>query len=96
MTSTALLKKRKRKLTKKKMNELEILNSEINGVKIKDMNAIPFSHWVAAKLNGVKAYSSAVNELNQLVLHPPMSKKMPDIQKIDIIRKLISIGVEIK
>jgi hypothetical protein len=78
------------------MNEIEILNTEIQGQKIKDMTAIGFLHWVSARINGANAFSSTTNELKTLLTNPPMSRKMPDAQKIEIIKKMVNMGIEIK
>jgi hypothetical protein len=78
------------------MNEFQTLNIEIGGIKIKDMSAMTFLQWMANKLNGVKARSSDTVELTALISSPPMSRTMPEADKIKIIRKLIKLGVEIK
>ena len=77
------------------LNEFQMLQLDIGGQKIKDMSAFSFLQWMALKLNGVKAFSSNAVELTQLTQVPPMSKNMPDDRKIDIIRKMMALGIQI-
>ena len=77
------------------INEYQILQLDIGRQKLKDMSAFSFLQWMALKINGVKAFSSNAVELTQLTQVPPMSKNMPDDRKIDIIKKMIAIGIQI-
>jgi hypothetical protein len=77
------------------MTELEILNSEFGGIKIKDMTAMQFFQWLSKKLNGVVNASSEIVALNTLLTFPPMSKTYPEGEKIKIIQKLIKNNIKI-
>jgi len=66
----------------------EMLDSVLGGVVVRDMSAITFLHYIAAKLNGVKTYSAANQELIQLIANPPLSRFMPEEEKCRILRKL--------
>lgn len=69
----------------------EILDSTIGGVVMRDMSAITFLHYIAGKLNGVKTYTAANQELVMLVANPPMGRIMPEEEKCRLFRKLQSI-----
>lgn len=73
-------------------NELDILNTVVGGIKIKDMSAMTFIQIVAKKIDGMRAYSADVVELTSLVSSPPMGRFMPDEEKIRIVKKLIKHG----
>ncbi len=77
------------------MNEIDILNKEIGGVKIQDMSSMVFLQWLAGKLNNVRTFSAVTVELTALVTNPPMSRTMPDDEKVKIIKKLDKIGIQI-
>jgi len=76
-------------------NEIDILNTDIGGIILRDMTAITFYQWLAKKLNNINAYSADVVELTSLISSPPMSRKLPDDEKIRIIKKLQKIGIQI-
>ena len=73
------------------LTDKEILNSTVGGMVLRDMTAITFLHWVAAKLNGVKAYSAANQELIQMIANPPLGRTMPEEEMCRIFRVLQSI-----
>ena len=77
------------------MNEIEILDKDMGGIKLRDMSAITFFTWVARKLNGAKAHDVSVVELVRLVSNPPMSRTIPNDYKLEIINKLKKINIEI-
>lgn len=74
-------------------NPIDILNMEIGGMKVKDMSSMTFIQWVAKKLNGLPAYKASTVELTSLVSNPPMSRLMPDEEKIRIINKMKSLDM---
>lgn len=76
-------------------NEIDILSLRIGETTLRDMPAMAFYQWLAKKLNNVKSYSADVVELTTLISNPPMSRVVPDNEKIRIIKKLQKIGVEI-
>ncbi len=76
------------------MNEIEILNKEVGGIKIKDMTTITFYQVVAKRLDGVKTFSPVAVELTTLVGSPVATRQLPNDYKLDIIRKLKSINIE--
>ena len=71
----------------------EYLDMVIGGQVVRDMSSITFIGVIAGKLNGVKTYTAANQELSLMVSNPPMGYRMPDDEKIRIIKKLESIGV---
>lgn len=73
------------------LTDKEILDATLGGMVVREMSAISFLHWVSAKLNGVKAYTAANQELVQLIANPPMSRLMPEEEKCRIFRKLQSL-----
>lgn len=77
------------------LSEIDILETDLGGQKIKDMSSISFIGWLANKLNGVERYGKA-HELITLVSSPPMMNRMPDEEKIRIVRKLIELNIVIK
>jgi len=72
----------------------EILDSVVGGIKLRDMSAITFLHYIAGKLNGVKTYTAANQELVMLVANPPMGRIMPEEEMCRLFRKLQSIVTE--
>ena len=50
---------------------------------------------MANKLTGIKAFSSDAVELTSLIRVPPMSQHMSPEKKIEIIRKMIKLGIKI-
>jgi len=91
-----LLKRKGKKLKKKKMKtDKELLETNLGGITLKEMTTLTFLGWVSNKLNGAERTSSVINELTALISNPPMSRMMPDDQKLDIIRKLNLLGINI-
>jgi len=80
----------------KDSNDKEILDYVMpnTGTTIRDFGSISFMGMVANKINGVPSYSSTTQELLLLVKNPPIGR-MGESQKVEIIRKLLSLGVEI-
>ncbi len=76
-------------------NEIDILDMNIGGIIMRDMTAITFLQFLAKKLNDVKAYSPEIVALTHLVRNPPMSRLMPNDEKIRIIRLLKKNGITI-
>ena len=78
-------------LTKDSINK-DILDYPISGTTVRQAGSISFMSWVASKLDGVQTYKAATQELLLMVRSVPMGK-MPDEEKINIVRKLMSIDV---
>lgn len=76
------------------LTDKEILDAKIGGIVIRDMTSISFMHFVSAKLNGVRTYTAANQELVLLVTNPPMGRMMPEEEKCRLFRKLQSIVIE--
>ena len=76
-------------------NELDMLEWNMGGMKIKEASAMSFLQWVAKKISGVPAYKPAAVELSALVSSPPMARTMPDTAKIDIIKKMLSLDIKL-
>jgi glucose-6-phosphate dehydrogenase assembly protein OpcA len=76
-------------------NEIEILNIEIGGLKIKDMTAITFVGWLAKKVNNLSVTNSDSVWLISKIKNPPMGR-MLDEDKIEAVRKLMNLNIEIK
>ncbi len=73
------------------ITDKEILDSTLGGIVVREMTSITFLHWIAAKLNGVKTYSAANQELVMMIASPPMGRMMPEEEKCRLFRKLQSI-----
>lgn len=79
----------------KELNDFQTLELVIGGQKLRDMSAFGFLQWMANKLTGIKAFSSDAVELTSLIRVPPMSQHMSPEKKIEIIRKMIKLGIKI-
>lgn len=78
------------------MSDIEILESVVGGMMIKDMTALTFFGWLANKLNGVQITNDPkLNELRMAVANPPMMPRLADESKIKYCRNLIAIGIKI-
>lgn len=78
----------------KETTDKDILDYPLGGTTIRDLGAISFMGWVADKLNGLPAYKAATVELTALVSSPPLGK-MPEGEKVKVIRKLLELEVKI-
>lgn len=77
------------------MNELDFLNLTIGGQKVSEMTAFAFLQWMANKVTNIKAFSADAVELTSLIQSPPMSRTMPNEKKIEILRKLERLNIQI-
>lgn len=77
------------------LEDKDILAIKVGDQTVQELSALSFLHWVSKKINGVPAYSGANQELVLAVSHPPLSSNMPDTEKIRLVRKMISINIEI-
>lgn len=77
------------------MSEIDILDTDIGGIKLKDATAMTVLQWLSKKLDNVKAYDASVVELTALLTNPPMSRTMPDEKKIEIVMKLRKLNISI-
>lgn len=75
------------------MTEIDILNTDIGGQKVKDMSCLSFYQWLALKLNNVKTYDPGVVELTLMVKNPPIQRTMTDDAKLSIIQKLMKLNI---
>lgn len=75
------------------LTDKEILDMELGGIRVRDMTALTFLNYLAGKMNGVNAYSAATVELTALIASPPISRNMPDEEKVRNLRRLLAIGV---
>lgn len=78
------------------MTNKEILENKIGDTTIQEMSTLTFLGWITKKINGVERKSSVINELTMLISNPPLSRKMPDDEKVKIVNKLIGLNVKIK
>ena len=72
-----------------------ILNTVIGGISIKEMTAITFMQFVLTKLNGQPRNDYRVIELSTLCNNPPMRRIMPNEEKIELLIKLKSLGINV-
>lgn len=77
------------------MQDKEILDLVLGGVRLGDMTALTFLQYVSKKINGVAAYSAANQELAMAVSFAPPSNNMSDTEKIRLVRKMLAIGIQI-
>lgn len=78
----------------KDSSDKEILDYDMGGVIIRDMTGITFAGIIANKINGLPAYKAATQELVALVSSPPLGK-IPELEKVKAIRKLLELEVQI-
>jgi hypothetical protein len=81
------------------MTDYELVKMKLGGVLLEDVSGITFMGWVAGKINGTKVGgmggNSTLNELTAMIVNPPMGR-MSTQSKIEVIRKLEKLGIEIK
>lgn len=75
------------------MTDKEILDMELGGQKVRDMTSTAFIGYIAGKIDGAPAYRASTVELTALVASPPISRAMPDEEKVRNIRRLLDIGI---
>lgn len=75
----------------------EILDHPLDksGNKIRDVGGISFISWMTNKIDGALTYKAATQELLAFSKNPPISRRMPEAMKINIIRKMLSLGIDI-
>ena len=78
----------------KESNNKEILDYPICGTTVREVGSISFMAWVANKLNGVETYKAATQELLMMVRNPIIGK-LPDAEKVNIIKKILSLGIQL-
>lgn len=72
----------------------EILDFKLGNQTIREVGSITFLAFVADKINGLPTYRAATQELIGLVSSPPIGK-LPEGEKVRIIRKLLELDVTI-
>lgn len=77
------------------MQDKEILESIIGGITVREMTSLTFLQWVSSKMNGLNTYTGRNQELVAALSSPPLSGKMPESEKIRLVRKLLELGVEL-
>ena len=77
------------------MEDKNILDHKVGETTIKEMSALSFLQWLANKIDGTRTYSAAATELRMAVQSAPVSRIMPDTDKINYVRKLLSLGITI-
>lgn len=76
------------------MTDIEILELNLGGVRLKDMTALTFFGWLAKKLNGVAITNDPkLNELRMAIASPPLMPKVADETKLKYVRNLIALGI---
>lgn len=88
------MKRRKNNMLNRESSDKEILDYQLAGTSIRDIGTISFLSWVLNKINGVKAYSAATQEILGLAKNPPLGNILEG-EKIKIVRKLIEARAEI-
>ena len=79
----------------KESSDKEILDYNAGGQVIRGMSGITFIGWMSNLLNGQPTFKVATQELLGLVSSPPLGK-LPETEKVAIVRKLLSLGIELK
>ena len=72
----------------------DILSTVVGQKTLREMSGIEFYSWVLKKINGLQSKSPALNEL-ALLASSFFGKNLPDEAKLDAIKKLQILGVEI-
>jgi hypothetical protein len=70
----------------------EILDFKIGTTTMREVGSLTFLGIIANKLNGLPTYAAATQELLMLVSNPPIGR-MPEGEKIRIVRKLLELDV---
>ena len=78
----------------KESTNKEILDFPMCGTTIREVGSMSFMAWVATKINGVTAYKASTQELLGLIRNAPIGK-IPDEEKVRIVRKLLELDVQI-
>lgn len=78
----------------KESSDKEILDFDIGGTTIREIGSISFIGWVLNKVNGLPTYLAATQELLGLAKASPIGK-MPEGEKVKIVRKLFEARAEI-
>lgn len=78
----------------KESNNKEILDYPIAGTTIRDFGSMSFMAWVANKIDGSPTYKAATQELLGLVRNAPLGK-IPDDEKIRIVRKMFELDIQL-
>lgn len=78
-----------------KYEDKDILDLDVGGQTIRSMTSITFLHWLAKKIDGIQAYSGPAQELISQVSHPPFGNRMPDEEKVRLVRKLEVLNIPI-
>lgn len=76
------------------MTDFEITKLVLGGMPLVEMSSITFLGWVAKKINSQSVNSPTLSELGTLIMHPPIGK-MTIENKLEIIRKLEKLGIQI-
>jgi hypothetical protein len=72
-----------------------IMDLEAGGIKFRDMTAITFKQYVLSKINGMKTYDPKVMEISVFCNSLTMSRTMPLDQKLDLLKKIKNMGLDI-
>lgn len=67
----------------------------IGGQTIREMTALTFLQWLAKKADGLPAYRGETQEIRFAATSVPMSRSMPDEEKVRLVRKLQALNVQI-
>ena len=79
----------------KESSDKEILDYNAGGQILRNMTGVSFIGWMSGLLNGQPTFKAATQELLGLISSPPLGK-LPDTEKVLIVRKLLSLGIELK
>ena len=77
------------------MNDYNLLQFKIAGQSLEETSTMTFLGWVAGKINGQVSNSPTLSELGAMIVHPPMGRLGIET-KVDVIRKMEKLGIEIK
>ena len=81
-------------INKESTNKEILDHSPFGNISIREIGSMTFMSWVANKLNGAPTYKAATQELLALVKNAPIGK-IPEGDKIKIVRKLLDLDVNI-
>ena len=80
------------KMITKTSSDKEILDFVVAGMTIRELGAMTFMAWILNKVSGAPTYRAATQELIGLASNPPIGK-IPDEEKVRIVRKLLSLDI---
>jgi len=72
-----------------------ILDKKINDISLREMEYIQFMNWMGKKVNDSGIGNTLTTELNMLLAQHSGTRTMTDMNKMEIINKMVRAGISI-